>query len=81
MADVFSVYQFFDDASYECVRSHVPIEEAVKAARHYTSSIAVRMGVVHRVIITDSGDCIVFEWLADKGVVFPPHTQEGTFHE
>lgn len=70
----FSVYQFFEDDSYERVRFAVSIEEAKKAAKHYCTSVAARMRFTVRVIITDSGDCIVFEWKKDEGVVFPPNS-------
>ena len=68
----FSVYQFLKGDICERVRSFVSAEEAVNAAKHYTSNVAVKMGITKRVIITDGGDCVVFEWLKDKGVVFPP---------
>jgi hypothetical protein len=68
----FSVCQFFTDGRYEYVRRYVGAEEAVKAAAHYTGNVAAKLGVVVRVIITDGGDGIAFEWLKDKGVVFPP---------
>lgn len=71
-AETYSVCQFFDDGSYEYVRRGVGAEDAVKAARHYTDSVAARMGWVPRVIITDEGDAIVFEWERGKGVTFPP---------
>jgi hypothetical protein len=67
----FSVCQFFKDDTYEYVRRWVNAEEAVNAAKHYCNSVAVRMGMVKRVIITDGSDMICFEWLADKGVVYP----------
>ena len=67
----FSVYQFFDDGQYEQVRSHVPLEEAVKAAKHYCRSVAAVMGVVVEVIITDGGDLRVFEWKFGQGVTWP----------
>jgi len=69
--DKFSVYQFFEDNSYEQVRTNVFLNEAVKAAKHHTNSVAARMGMVQRVIVTDSGDCVVFEWRFGFGVVFP----------
>lgn len=67
----FSVYQFFEDGQYERVRSFVGAEEAVKAAFHYTGSVAVKLGIVDRVIITDGGDFTVFEWKRGEGVTFP----------
>jgi hypothetical protein len=66
------VYQFFQDGSNERVREWVPGPEAVKAFQHYTSSVAARIGMVLRVIITDSGDMIAAEWEHGKGVTFPP---------
>jgi hypothetical protein len=68
----FSVYQFFEDGTYERVRSFVSAPEAMEAVRHYTNNVAVRLGITTRVIITDGGDCTCFEWINGKGVVFPP---------
>ena len=67
----FSVYQFFVNGDYERVREWVPIEEAMAAARHYTSNVAVKMGITTRVIITNSGDCTVFEWKNGEGITWP----------
>lgn len=70
MTGEFSVCQFFKDGTHEYVRRGVSAEEAVNAAKHYTESVAVRMGWVTRVIITDGGDCINFEWQNGKGITF-----------
>jgi len=67
----FSVCQFFIDGTYEYVRRWVTAKEAVTVAHHYTNNVAVKMGVVDRVIITDGGDFTVFEWKRGKGVTFP----------
>lgn len=67
----FSVFQFFPDKKYEQVRSNVSIEEAIEAAKHYTNSVGARLGTTVRVIITDSGDLICFEWEFGKGIIFP----------
>ena len=67
----FSVYQFLIDGYQERVRHFVPADEAVEAALHYTNNVAAKMGVTERVIITDGGDSVVFEWLKGKGVVYP----------
>jgi hypothetical protein len=70
----FSVCQFFHDGTYEYVRRYVTAEEAMKAFEHYTNNVAVKMGLIHRVIITDGGDCINLEWECGKGITFPkPH--------
>lgn len=70
----FSVYQFFNNGSHECVRSRVSAEEAMKAFRHYSENPLSKTGIVERVIVTDRGDCCNAEWVYGKGVVFP--TQE-----
>ena len=76
MSESFSVYQFFVDNTYNCVRRSVSAAEAVRAARHYTSSVGAQIGTTQRVIITDGGDFTVFEWKHGEGVVFPPPTPE-----
>lgn len=70
----FSVYQFFHSGEYERVREFVTDEEAVHAAHHYTHNVASRLGIVNRVIITDGGDHICFEWKFGQGITFPPLT-------
>jgi hypothetical protein len=71
VGEVFSVYQFFEDGSYERVREWVSLDEALKGAKHYCTNVTAKMGITKRVIITDTGDLIVFEWEYGKGVVFP----------
>lgn len=68
----FSVHQFFPDGTSECVRDHVGPEEAVQTAHSFTTRPAAVLGIIQRVLITDGGDCCVFEWQFGKGVVFPP---------
>lgn len=70
--DKFNVVQFFEDGTSEYVRRAVPGPEAVDAARHYTRSVAARLGMVNRVIITDMMDLTCFEWIRGKGVTHPP---------
>ena len=47
--DKFSVVQFFEDDSYEYVRTGVGAEEAVKAAHHYCHSVGATLGITKRV--------------------------------
>lgn len=68
--DEFSVVQFFEDGSHETVREGVSAEEAVAAAAHYCRSIGAQLGLVERVIISDSGDLCCFEWRRGEGVTF-----------
>jgi hypothetical protein len=70
MSDEFSVYQFFPDESYECVCRFVGPAEAVETARACCTSVGARIGTTRRVIITDGGDCINFEWQFGKGITY-----------
>lgn len=71
----FSVCQFFPDGSYEFTRRYCGPEEAVKAFKHYTTSIGARLGTTVRVILTDGGDCTNMEWIKGMGIVYPPHLE------
>lgn len=68
----FSVVQFFEDRSYEYVRRFVSAKEAVETCKHYTTCVGAKIGTTVRVIITDGGDNINFEWKYGEGVVYPP---------
>ncbi len=75
MNERFNVVQFFEDGSYEYVRRNVSTKDAVAATQHYTRSVAARMGMVTRVLITDMLDQTVFHWEYGKGIVFPTRDQ------
>lgn len=66
----FSVTQFFSSDFYEVVRKYVSAEEAVQAFVFYTTNVSAKCGLTARVIITDGGDCINYEWQYGKGVIF-----------
>lgn len=72
MGEKYSVCQFFEDGQYEWVRRNVNSVEAVKAAIHYSTSVGATLGTTARVIITDEGDSINWEWKHGEGIVFPP---------
>jgi hypothetical protein len=72
MTNEFSVYQFFNNDTYERVREFVSAGEAVIAFTHYSTSVGARMGMTVRVIITDGGDSTVAEWKFGEGVTYPP---------
>ena len=74
--ETFSVWQFLIDDISECVRRRVALEEALKAAEHYTQNVAAVAGITRRVIIVDAGDSIVFEWKFGEGVTFPDNVVE-----
>lgn len=70
MGETFSVCQFFPDDTHEYVRQGVEPKEAVDAAVHYATSVGARLGTTERVIITDGGDSIVWEWKRAEGITF-----------
>lgn len=71
MDERYSVYQFFPDESYEQNATGLNDKSAVLRAKALTETVGARIGTTRRVIITDSGDCIVFEWKYGEGVTFP----------
>ena len=69
--ETFDVWQIFDDGTSERVRTAVRAQEAVEAAKHYSSSVGARLGLVDFVrIISRSDDTVAFEWTKGKGVTF-----------
>ena len=73
MTDRFSVHQFFDDGTNECVARDVEPKEAVETAKRLTVSVGGQIGTTKRVIITDDGDFTNFEWKFGEGVTYPPN--------
>lgn len=71
MENEFSVYQWFVDENREEVLRFVPLEQALRTAINLTRSVGGRMGTTIRVVVTDSDDCINWEWKFGEGVVFP----------
>lgn len=69
----FSVCTFYTSGDYNYDLRFVTAEEAMAMVKTITESVGARvLGIVERVIITDGGDCIAFEWKKGEGVVFPP---------
>lgn len=67
----FSVCQFFKTGEYEYVRRFVSAEEALTAFKHYTTNVAVKMGIIEQVIITDGGEFINAQWKNGR-YTYPP---------
>jgi len=70
MRGEYSVTQFFPDDQYEITFQFVDAETAVRGAVALTRSVGGQLGTTQRVIITDGGDSICWEWLHGTGVVF-----------
>lgn len=67
----FNVVVFFKDGHYEYVLRNLLARPALEAAYHHTHNVSANVGLTQRVILTDTGDCIAFEWRYGEGVVFP----------
>lgn len=65
----FSVFVWFCDGTYVCELQYVDAETAVNKAKSMTTNVAAETGLATRVMITDGGDCSVFEWEYGKGIV------------
>ena len=71
-SEEFNVIQFFKNGKYEYVRRNVPAVQAVDALKHYTDNVAVKLGLIEKVIITDDLDYTVAEWKHGIGFTYPP---------
>ena len=68
--DEYSVVTYTGEDRYRYLARFIGGRRAIEIAKLATD-IADMTGVV-RVIVTDGGDHIVFEWKVDEGVTFPP---------
>lgn len=76
MDNEFSVYWWDRDNGQHKELRFVTSDAAVKAAHRLTHGPAAVLGIVQRVIITNGGDRIVFEWKHKEGQTWP--RKEGT---
>lgn len=73
----FSAFGFHDDLRYDPIVRWVNLEQAQKTVDRVLLGPAAKiMQVIYeRVIITDGGDSIVFEWKRGQGVTWPTREQ------
>lgn len=71
MSGEFSVCQFFPNEDYQYFVRFVDAETAMLKAKGLIESVGGRIGTTKRVIVTDGGDSICFEWQHGKGITFP----------
>ena len=70
-AELFSVAEYYPDGSWSYALERAPADQAVLTAKGRTETVAAKVGLVTRVIITDSDDTTNFDWRFGQGVVFP----------
>lgn len=78
MTDTYSVWYFSNKALgsiSECEGSGLSFEEACKWFKHHTTNVCANVGFTERVMICDSGDCIVAEWKFGQGIVWPNYKE------
>jgi hypothetical protein len=68
----YAVYQFFLDGTNEQVGEGLADKAAIERAADFVRRPAATIGIIARVIVTNEGDEIVFEWRHGEGIVFPP---------
>lgn len=74
----FAVWAFDRDEYHDCVANDLDAQNAVQTAAKLVGLVdAGIMPAVRRIIITDDGDCTVFEWRAGQGVTYPTPAQRG----
>jgi len=76
MTDEFSVYWWDRDGGQHEELRFVGELDAVKASHRLACGPHSVLGFVDRVIITDGGDCICFEWKKELGVTWPTPQKE-----
>lgn len=64
----FSVYVWMHDGTYFCELQHVDAETAVNKAKSMSEGVVAKVKMLTKIMITDGGDCSVFEWENGKGV-------------
>lgn len=69
--ELFNVLWWDRDGGQHRELQYVPAEQAVKACRRLTHGPASLLGIVAKVMITDSGDCCNFLWTKENGIEFP----------
>jgi len=73
----FSVYVFFPDDSWQKEGEGLDVVGAMRLVSQLSHSVGARMGMVQRIIITDSGDSTCLEWKPGLGITFPKDTRDG----
>jgi hypothetical protein len=71
MTNEFSVYWWDPEGNYHRERQWVGLEDAIWFAKSFTTRPAARAGFVTKVIVTDGGDCCIWEWQYGKGLTWP----------
>jgi hypothetical protein len=70
MSGEFNVVWWDPDGRHYYEKRFCGAEEAIRTAVSLTRRPAAMIGIIKRVIITDGGDCINWEW-KDGKVVYP----------
>jgi hypothetical protein len=69
----FSVWIFFIDGTHFSEWRGLDAGSALAQAAELSKRPAIAAGIfVERIIVTDSGDCTVFEWRPAQSVTWPP---------
>src|SRR5262245_47667692 len=72
----YSVYWWYKEGDQFTESRFILLDLAMHQVKRLTQGPAARLGMVERVIITDGGDFIVFEWKRDQGITWPTKESE-----
>lgn len=67
----FSVYWWSRENDQFTESRFILLDLAMHQVKRLTQGPAAQLGMVSRVIVTDGGDQIVFEWKKDEGITWP----------
>jgi hypothetical protein len=61
--------------TYEYTKRNAEAADCVNEAKRLTGTVACKVGMITKIMITDAEDFCVFEWVFGEGVVFPTEEQ------
>lgn len=76
MSETFNVVQFFEGELSDYICRSVTAQEAMMTLGDYSRRPAAKIGIIRRLIVTDSGDCTNAEWRFGEGFTYPPELVE-----
>ena len=77
----YSVYWWDQEDGQHEESRFILLDLAMHQVKRLTQGPASMLGMVKRVIITDGGDCCVFEWKQGEGITWPTKEQRDEHRE
>lgn len=74
--ETFNVVQFFEGDFSDYICRGVSAREAMRTMGDYSRCPAAKIGIIKRLIVTDSGAFCNAEWRLGEGFTYPPELVE-----